>query len=304
VAISDPRRGVVLVSVLWTIALLSALAMAAGVTFRAFAGVLSVERSRLQGAALETAGLEVAAGILAQLGEEPMVEISHTVAFATGAVDLRITDEGGRIDLNKAPEDVLAGLFRAIGAPQVQAADAARAIVARRSRDGAGGGGTEKPRTGANERDDDRPFSDVRQLARLPGISDWPTPWLDALAGVTTVFGNETVNPLTAPGDVVAALPEMDGGRLAAFLEARRASPTDERRIIASLGPAQRYAKVAKRKASRVLIRATTGDGYAVAAQAVIVLLPQDIQPYRVLAWNPVAVAASWRSLDNHLVDR
>jgi hypothetical protein len=47
--------------VLWSIALLSALAMAAAVTFRGFAGVMAVERDRVQGALL-SAGLETAAG--------------------------------------------------------------------------------------------------------------------------------------------------------------------------------------------------------------------------------------------------
>ena len=46
---SDPRSGVILVTVLWSIALLSALAMAASVTFRGFAGVMAVERDRVQG---------------------------------------------------------------------------------------------------------------------------------------------------------------------------------------------------------------------------------------------------------------
>ena len=55
---SDPRRGMVLVTVLWSISLLSALAMAASVTFRGFAGVMAVERDRVQGEALLTAGLE------------------------------------------------------------------------------------------------------------------------------------------------------------------------------------------------------------------------------------------------------
>ena len=44
----DPRSGVILVTVLWSIALLSALAMAASVTFRGFAGVMAVERDRVQ----------------------------------------------------------------------------------------------------------------------------------------------------------------------------------------------------------------------------------------------------------------
>jgi len=52
---SAPRRD--LVTVLWSIALLSALAMAASVTFRGFAGVMAVERDRVQGDALLSAGL-------------------------------------------------------------------------------------------------------------------------------------------------------------------------------------------------------------------------------------------------------
>ena len=38
---TDPRRGVILVAVLWTVALLSALAMATSVTFREFAGIVT-----------------------------------------------------------------------------------------------------------------------------------------------------------------------------------------------------------------------------------------------------------------------
>ncbi|HTE94027.1 MAG TPA: hypothetical protein VK678_11030 [Bradyrhizobium sp.] len=70
---SDPRRGVILVTVLWSIALLSALAMAASVTFRGFAGVMAVERDRVQGDALLSAGLETAAGIIDTLGDAPLL---------------------------------------------------------------------------------------------------------------------------------------------------------------------------------------------------------------------------------------
>ena len=61
---NDRRRGMVLVAALWSIALLSAQAMAASVTFRGFADVMVVERDRLQADALLTAGLETAAGII------------------------------------------------------------------------------------------------------------------------------------------------------------------------------------------------------------------------------------------------
>jgi general secretion pathway protein K len=157
------------VSVLWTIALLSALAMAAGVTFRGFAGVLSVEHARLQVAALQTAGLEIAVGLVESLNDRPVSEVSTDIKLSTGSVRLLISDDGGLIDVGRAPEEVLAGLFQVIGAPQDHAIDVARAIVAWRNRD-TGLGGPQALSSDAAKRKSagDRPFTDVRQLALVP----------------------------------------------------------------------------------------------------------------------------------------
>ena len=130
---SDPRSGVILVTVLWSIALLSALAMAASVTFRGFAGVMAVERDRVQGAALLSAGLETAAGIIDTLGDAPLPDNEAKVNLATGSVRSRLTDEGGRIDVGKAPAEVIAALLRSVGASQSAANDVAQRIVERRN---------------------------------------------------------------------------------------------------------------------------------------------------------------------------
>ena len=129
---SDPRRGVILVTVLWLIALLSALAMAASVTFRGFAGVMAVERDRVQGDALLSAGLETAAGIINTLGDAPLLDTETKVNLATGSVRSRLSDEGGRIDVGKAPAAVIAALLRSVGASEAAANDVAQRIVERR----------------------------------------------------------------------------------------------------------------------------------------------------------------------------
>jgi general secretion pathway protein K len=194
---SDPRRGVILVTVLWSIALLSALAMAASVTFRGFAGVMAVERDRVQADALLSAGLETAAGIVDALGDAPLIDIETRVNLATGSARLRLNDEGGRIDVGKAPAIVLAALLRSVGAPEAAANDVAQRIVERRYSRNAGrsdpaprstNGRVRTPGTG-------QPFSDVRQLQFVPGMAP---EWLAAIESLTTVFGGETVNPLTA----------------------------------------------------------------------------------------------------------
>src|ERR1700744_3561446 len=130
---SDSRRGMVLVTVLWSISLLSALAMAASVTFRGFAGVMAVERDQVQGESLLTAGLETAAGTVHASSDSPLTEVETTVTLGTGAVRARVNDEGGRIDIGKAPVELLASMLRSVGAPDAAARIVAQRIVERRA---------------------------------------------------------------------------------------------------------------------------------------------------------------------------
>jgi general secretion pathway protein K len=287
---TDPRRGMVLVTVLWSISLLSALAMAASVTFRGYAGVMAVERDRVQGEALLTAGLETAAGVIDAAGDSPLLEVETTITLGAGAVRARLSDEGGRIDIGKAPVELLASMLRSIGAPEAAASDVARRIVERRVPAGADrpdspgrpvGVASGKPGT-------DQSFADIRQLRSIPGMAP---DWIAAIAPLVTVFGGQTVNPLTAPPGVVAALPGVDGQRVAAFLKARSSFPSDADRLVQILGPAQQYLTVKPQRVASVDLTATLATGYAAAAHAVIVMLPQDSQPYRVLVWTPVPYA-------------
>jgi len=282
----DRRRGVVLVMVLWSIALLSALAMAASVSFRGFAGIAAIGRDRVQGEALFTAGLEVAASMVAS--SAPFTEIETIVNLSTGAVRARLSDEGGRIDVGKAPAEVLAALLRSVGAPGPQANDAAQQIVQWRGRNNGASPGAATPASNALTKslgtNTGQPFADVLEIAQVPGVAPQ---WVAAMAPLTTVFGAQTVNPLTAPAAVIAALPGVDRVQLASFLAARRASPTDER-IGAALGPAQRFLATKREQVVGVELAETLPDGYAAAARAVMVLMPQDSQPYRILVWTPL----------------
>src|ERR1700758_8344 len=128
------ERGMVLVTVLWSMPLLSALAMAASVSFRSFAGVAAIGRDRVQGEALLTAGLEVAAGIVAS-ADRPLNELETTVTLTTGTVRARLNEGGGRIDSGKARVEVLSAWRRSSGPPPQQADAAAKAIVRWRHRD-------------------------------------------------------------------------------------------------------------------------------------------------------------------------
>ena len=292
---SDPRSGVILVTVLWSIALLSALAMAASVTFRGFAGVMAVERDRVQGAALLSAGLETAAGIIDTLGDAPLLDNEAKVDLATGSVRSRLTDEGGRIDVGKAPAEVIAALLRSVGAPQSAANDVAQRIVERRNPDNTPRPnvalGSTNSATGTQQQlgqpspPEILPFSDVRQLQLVPGMRP---EWVAGITPLATVFGSETINPLTAPPGVIAALPGVAKGQADAFVRARRSSSADVERLTRLIEPARRYLAVKPVRVASVELMAELANGYATGARSVIVVLPQDTLPYRVLVWTPV----------------
>ena len=294
---SDSRRGMVLVTVLWSISLLSALAMAASVNFRGFAGVMAVERDRVQADALLTAGLETAAGIMQTSGDLSLMDAETTLTLGTGAVRARLSYEGGRIDIGKAPVELLASMFVSAGAPQATADIVAKRIVERRTSNNAAkpaapAVGSENGAGPSNQAPQpssaDQPFADIRELRSIPGVDP---KWIAAIAPLATVYGDQSVNPLTAPLGVIAALPGVDPQRAAAFIKARRSSPVDADRLISLLGPARQYLAVKPQLVASVDLTAELASGYATTAHAVIVVLPQDSQPYRVLVWTPMAYA-------------
>jgi len=287
----------VLLAVLWAIALCSVLAMATSTTFRSLAGIVRIDRDRVQADGLLTAGLEGAAGIVATLGDAPLTERGTTLTFPSGSVRITVSDEGGRIDIGRAPVELLASLLRHVGAADDDATTVAQRIVALREKEGqpksndaqARPNDAAKPPAPAGKPDQPAaasPFTDIGQLASVPGMQ---SEWMAAMAPLITVFGSESVNPLTAPVGVLQALPSFDAARLDTFLDMRSARLADPDRLGFVLGAAQKYLKVQPKHVVAVDLVASTTSGYTAAAKAFIVLLAEDKQPYRVLAWNPVS---------------
>jgi len=292
---TDTRQGIVLVTVLWMIALLSALAMAAAVSFRSFSGIVALDRDRVQADALLTAGLESAVGSIVGLEDTPVDEIETTTVLSTGSVRAHLSDEGGRIDIGKAPVEMLAGAFRVAGAPASVADDMAQAIAQWRkdveaARPGAvpappPNSAPAPPNSGGKKVESDQLFTDLRQLARVPGVKPQ---WVAAATPLMTVYGSETVNPLTAPAEVLAALPGVDMGRATEFVQRRRELARDVAQLAAMLGTAKDYLALKAPPVLSVHLVARLVHGFTQAARTVIVVMPKDTPPYRVLVWNPV----------------
>ena len=282
---SDRQRGAVLVTVLWLIALLSALAMAASITFRGFASFVALDRDRVQAEALLTGGIEAAAHTIDSLGDAPLDEFETTIMLNTGSVRTDLSDEGGRIDIGKAPVEVLAALFGSVGVSARDAEAIAQAIARWREPTDTGGATANLARAPAGPPDANAalPFTDIRQLALIPGMAP---EWVTAIEPLATVYGNETVNPLSARAQVIAALPGVDPSRVPAFVQMRDNFPADVTQLASILGTEQKYLAVKKPSAVSVHLVATLVNGFAQAARAVIVPMPERAQPYRILVWD------------------
>jgi general secretion pathway protein K len=288
---SDRRRGIVLVTVLWLIALLSALAMAASVTFRGFAGVIALDQHRVQAEALLTAGLEAAVAAVDALGDTPLDELDTTITLSTGSVRAHLSDEGGRIDIGRAPVEVLAGLFRSVGARAQEADAIAQGIVGWRKPAAPDQTDAAHPAQAAGPPDAQKantevPFTDIRQLALIPGM---PPQLVSAIAPFATVYGSATVNPFTAPAQVIAALPGVEASRARSFVQMRRNFPSDSdaAKLAAILGTPPQYLEI-KMPTVSVVLTARLENGFTQAARAVVVPVAAGLLPYRVLVWDPV----------------
>ncbi len=302
----DRRSGMVLVTVLWTIALVSALAMAASTTFRGFAGIISLDRDRANAEILLHAGLEVAAATVANLGDKkPLTERTTSITLPTGSVRLHMSDEGGRIDVNKAPVKVLAALLHSVGAVK-DADEIAKAIDIWRTQDAAeqtagapnlpnapapnpsaaqAAGAAPQPDASATPDDGFRSFTNIHQLAQVPGMQ---AIYIAGLEPLTTVYGTEQINALTASGDVLATLPGISSEQVSSFLDARSNASIAPDRLQQFLGPAKEFTTVQGRPVASVELTARLSDGYTAVARAIIVILPHDKLPYRVLSWTPL----------------
>lgn len=297
----DGERGMVLFAVLWAIAFCAVLVMATAMTFRSLAGIVAIDRDRIHADALLSAGLETAAGMVAASGRSPLTARSTVITLPTGAVQVSISDETGRIDIGRSPVEMLAALLRHVGADDDEADRVASAIVALRDNaanpnaSAPGVGEMARPIAAARRPPADKaqdapaaeaqsPFTDIRQLAAVQGMRP---DWLAAMTPLITVYGSEAVNPLTAPAAVLRALPFFEEARLPGFLAMRETLPVDQERLGFLLGRTQPYLKVQPRGVIAVALAASTRDGYSVRARGFIVLLKGDKQPYRVLAWNP-----------------
>jgi general secretion pathway protein K len=269
------QRGIALLSVLWGLVVLSAIAAGLTATARTDLRIARNAADAAMARALAEAGVArgVLAAVEASLGAGPRgmraVPSVSPPAFGRSA-SVQIEAEAGKVDLNLAPRALLAELFVALGAERGRADALADAVAARRA------GTAARPpaplgRMGGTPAGPSGSFLAVEELAGTAGF----TPGLYALVApyVTVHSRLSVVDPAAAAAPVLAAaaaapLPPS-GGQADTTLRAGPASPPSLRTLT-------------------IRSDASTETGTRHAVEAVIDLTRKRTDPFRVLAWRQV----------------
>jgi general secretion pathway protein K len=282
---SRKQRGVALLIVLWACTLLAIL-------LGGFAMLARTEglQARYQFAQTQAHYAAQAGVMRAIYGLQNGSEDSRWIAdgriypfrFDDATVKVAIVDEDGKIDLNSASPQVLAGLFRAAGADDKRADALSAAVQDWRSfGDAASPNGAKAPQYTAAGRDygpRNGPFVTVEELQMVLGMD---AQMYARVAPVVTIWsGRDSPNPAHAPPLALMSIPGMDSATMDTLL-ANRQSGTAVSGIVAP--------GVAGGNGVTHSIRAeaTLADGTRAVVRATIRLqgIQSGTQPYAVLRW-------------------
>jgi general secretion pathway protein K len=213
---------------------------------------------------------------------------AHLMAFGEGEVRVTIADEDGKVDLNAAPPELLAGLLRQFGVEE-DAADALadRIVDFRDEDDEPRPEGAEDPEYFAAGRElgaQDRPFAAESELLHVLGMSRG---LYQSMRPFITVFsGAEAVDPLRAPRLVLAAIPGMTDQLIEAFAGA---GPDDD--PLGEIGDdslfdLEVYLIPSREVMYTVRAEARTMGGGTFVREAVVEITLEPRQPFRIHAWR------------------
>ena len=170
------EEGIALIAVLWTLMLLSVIAISLCLETRSSARIARNTADNAAAAAAADAGIQRAILDLVTVPDAKKFRTDGTVykwRFANSAVHMSVQDEASKVDLNRAPEAAFAALFASVGVDPGKAQSLADAIADFRDPDN-----FSRPR-GAEEADyrglawgpKNAPFQGIEELQQVLGMT-------------------------------------------------------------------------------------------------------------------------------------
>jgi general secretion pathway protein K len=194
---SVAQQGIALIGVLWVLALLTISATVLSTTLREDLRLSANLVATAQARRAAEGGVELA---LSRLIAGPSKARELEVQVGMAAVRVTVVDEAGRLDLNEAPESMLAAYFRVLGLDEAQAAHVAHGILERRHV---------------------AAFHSIEELAVVPGMTT--AVYRLARDGVSVHSGQLGVHAAAAPREVLLAIPGARPQEVEEFVALREA---------------------------------------------------------------------------------
>lgn len=290
------ERGIALVIVLWAMTLLAIVAGSFAATSRT---EIVLSRNLMENAKARTLA---EAGIhRAVLG---MMDIPGAVRWRAdgtpylfelgeGVVSISIRDERGKVDLNRATDALLRMVFVIAGAEEEEAEALVDAIKDYRDRDGDRRlNGAEDPEyraAGLTHGAKDAPFEAVEELQQVLGVT--PDLYRRAAPLLTVHSRQRGINPLTAPRQLLIAIPGADEAVIDEFLD-RSGDDPETPATPRDVGSLPRSADVPFTSArinavvATVRAEARTAGGATFVREAVVRLTKNLDRPFNILSWK------------------
>ena len=280
------QRGYALVLVIAVLSVLALLAAAIAAETRSTALVARSRLEIVQARALADSGVTIAIMRLLDRQEDSRWQAdgtTHDERYGDGTLRITIEDEAGKIDLNNAPKEMIAGLLGEF-APADQASAMTDAIferragvdvVPRRGRFFTGGTASFQSLAG-------QAFADISELRLIPGMS---TALYEQLQPYVTVYSlTPTLNRRTASRVALLAVPGVSANDVDAVIASRGAA---EEVAPAQLSAIARYTGIADLQAATIVAQAHLPGGISFTREAVVAISPdQQLAPPRFLRWR------------------
>ena len=284
------ERGFALLLVIWVVSLLTVLATMLLSDTRNEALLVRNNLETARASALAEAGVTLA--IAGLLDPNPSTRWSadgtpHRIAYDGGTVTVTMADENGKIDLNLAPLELLGSLFATQGldsdlrgkllaeidrrrkaAAQLTPLNFSRALI---------------PLGGLSPRS---AFYSVEDLRSIPDLNRAAFERLRPFLTVYSQSGH--INPLTAPRQVLLAIPGINPLEVDALIAARKDFGTNlNPGSLPPLTGGQQYLGfVGSGGAAAVTSEGVTAGGASFTREAIVSLTDAPLQPYRILEWR------------------
>lgn len=284
-------QGIALVVVLWMLALLTVIAGSLVFSSRTELSMAGNLAATAQAEALADAGVYKAIYELSR----PQADLQRWKgdgqvrlwSFQGAELKITILDESAKVDLNAATPVLMAGLFRALGVAEADAAALADAVVDWRDADDLRSlHGAEKADYIAAGRDygpANAPFETIEELRQVLGMSDDLFRLLEPL--VTVYSRLPGINVAAAPRQVLLAIPGATADQVDLFLQQRKVL-LDQGLPVPAFPGAQGYSSAATGSAYSIQVEAVLSDNARFLREAVVRVTGNPREPVTFLAWR------------------